>query len=74
MENFKQYTRNYDAEVFAFGARLKERFTMNTLKRAFLFRCKLEQDVETRRNIIDSESVPNLSHEHNESFISRGTI
>lgn len=62
---------NYDAEIFAFGCRLKENFQMDTLKRAFLFPTKLEQDLKTSYKDAKEASV-SVDLKHNATFITRG--
>uniref|UniRef100_A0A915K1F8 Large ribosomal subunit protein mL44 n=1 Tax=Romanomermis culicivorax TaxID=13658 RepID=A0A915K1F8_ROMCU len=64
--------RNYEAELFAFGSRLKERFNMDTLRKAFLFKSHLEQDRAQRANLSEHQESDTVIAEHNQDFIDTG--
>lgn len=63
-------SRNYHAELFAFGKRLGEEFRKDLLQRAFTHRSYIVQE-EMRQKEVGIED-PKLSLEDNQEFIRRG--
>ncbi|CAH1801500.1 unnamed protein product, partial [Owenia fusiformis] len=63
---------NYDAEIYAFGKRLKEEFNEHTLKIAFTHRSYIESEESRRSQLgIDDSDVP-LNLQDNEELAREG--
>ena len=56
---------NYGAEIFAFGKRLNEDFSEETLRTAFVHKSYIDQEVQRRQELQIDDSVTTLAMEDN---------